>query len=459
MHRLLNIQGKSFYKYSRESFSLLNANANDCLLCKLNNTFTDNVLFSTTTGSVRFNSTIVNPSLKKYKKFRKKKKEYAELLFVTENSSCQRRATVKKLTFSDLELLATTNLNLSELYKLKELSQNKIFNEHTYNNLNMIDNFPTSSLDIHKSLNLNVSSDNNKRAVNLDVPDMNIVAELQNVKENMGLPITEIFNDSGELSSIHVEQEAELESLKVINTFQPEVLDDQISEVEEIKDPPGHKAVKTDTDRKRREEIITKTVAAYIEVCAHLKNPQRGLSALNFHRIKTKRLNNKTYIPIKSPNVYNALLKGFAQKGSFSKIKEILDIMKEEEVECTVQSYVAIFECLALIEDNLKELENYANKALAQNITFDKIMNEGIFLNNERDLVLNVMRKIDSNYAPKYNNPIVFYDNQLVNHLNHPEQENPFVPNSKESNGLFTPFTLKELVDKQISLEKEGHIT
>ncbi|CAG9865430.1 unnamed protein product [Phyllotreta striolata] len=443
MHRLLKIQVLPLSKYSRESFSLLNFTANSCLLCKRN---------SSSIGSFRQNSTIVNPSLKP-KKYKRKKKDYAELLIVTENSSHQRRANVKKLSFNDLELLATTNLNLSELHKLKELSNNNaILGEHTYYNLNVIDSFPSSS---DNTLEASTSNDQS-RVVSIEVPDMNVVSEMQNVSESYTLPVEEIHFDEN-LQQI-VEQENEFDSLKIVNSLQPEIVDDQIAEIDEVKDPPT-KPLKPDLDHKRREEIITKTLAAYVEVCAHLRNPQRGLSALNFHRYKTKRLNNKMYIPVRSINVYNALLKGFAQKGSLYKVKEILDIMQEEGVECTVQTYVAIFECLAVTNENEDELVKYTKKALAQNITFDDIMNDGKFLNNDRELVLSAMRKVDPSYTPNYRRPIVFYDNRLINHLNHPDQEKEFTANTTESTGLFDSQQLKKLVEKQIELEKDGHIT
>uniref|UniRef100_A0A6P7FD70 Uncharacterized protein LOC114328862 n=1 Tax=Diabrotica virgifera virgifera TaxID=50390 RepID=A0A6P7FD70_DIAVI len=162
MHRFLKLQGTSFYKYSRESFSTLNTSANSCLLCKLNNICK---------GTFRYNSSNPNPNLKIRKPRKRNKKEYAELLIVTDNSSCQRRANVKKLTFSELELLASTNLNLSELHKLKEILQNPtVANEYSYNNLNIIDNLPSTSASNIDFVNIN-SGEMNEKTVNLTVPE------------------------------------------------------------------------------------------------------------------------------------------------------------------------------------------------------------------------------------------------------------------------------------------------
>lgn len=38
--------------------------------------------------------------------------------------------------------MALTNLNLSELYKLKSINSNNLFEEHTYHNLAVIENNP-----------------------------------------------------------------------------------------------------------------------------------------------------------------------------------------------------------------------------------------------------------------------------------------------------------------------------
>ncbi|XP_072382845.1 DNA-directed RNA polymerase, mitochondrial [Diabrotica undecimpunctata] len=469
MHRFLKLQGTSFYKYSRESFSTLNTSANSCLLCKLNNICK---------GTFRYNSSNPNPSLKIRKPRKRNKKEYAELLIVTDNSSCQRRANVKKLTFSELELLASTNLNLSELHKLKEILQNPtVANEYSYNNLNIIDNLPSTSTSNIDFVNIN-SGEKIEKTVNLTVPehlvsqnvpskdipeDTTSTNETFNTFFRQPLPAADIIDKMNESDTAECSaEEEELESIKAVNTlFQPEVTDEQISEVEEVKDPPDKRFVRIGIDRNRKKEIATKSVAAYIEVCGHLKNPQRGLTALNFHRVKSRKINSRNYIPIKSKKVYNTLLRAFAHKGDFHKIKEVLEIMQEEHINLNIHSYVAIFECIARnkLENYQKELEKFVKQASAQGITFDNIMNEGVFLNNERELVLKAINHINPKYKPKYNNPTVLYNNNLVNHLNNSEQEQPFATTDKECDGLFTPSALMDRIEKQIRMEKEGYVT
>lgn len=61
---------------------------------------------------------------------------------VTEKSTTEQKAKIRKLTSDDLDFLGLTNLNLNELYKLKEMRTNRTFAEHTYNNLTIIENMP-----------------------------------------------------------------------------------------------------------------------------------------------------------------------------------------------------------------------------------------------------------------------------------------------------------------------------
>ncbi|CAG9817637.1 unnamed protein product [Phaedon cochleariae] len=416
-------------------------------------------------GQTRSQSTSISPNLKmkKLRKRKKTKKDYTELVVVTNNSSCQLKATVQKLTFSDLKLLASTNLNLSELYKLKELSKHTPVEEHTYNNLNIIENIPRTSQESKNDiLSTDLSTDqNDQKQIIFDIPDSLGEKEMTSVFDNSyslesQQEIASRINDH--IIAAELESEMDIESLRRVNTFQPEVIEEHIPEPEEHKELPD-KTTKTTLDYHRREEIMSKTLAAYIEVCAHMKNPMRGLGALNFHRFKTKKIENKSYVAIKSTNVYNALLKGFAHKGDFPKLQEIVKIMQEEQVKCNVQSYIAIFECLGKLtakQNHSKDVEFYTKEALSNNITYDKIMNEGSFLNQEREFVLQAMRVYDPGYVPEYDKPDVWYNNHMVDHLNNKKQLEP-LRSTGDNEGAVDE--LKKGIKKQLDMEQEGYVT
>lgn len=225
---------------------------------------------------------------------------------------------------------------------------------------------------------------------------------------------------------------------------------------------PAKQNIRPHLSQKHRDEISWKTLAGYIEICSHENYPQRGLNAFNFHRGRAKKLQENNFSLIKNLNVFNALLKGFAGKGLYPKIKEILKIMEEDNVELNLQSYVIIFECLGRnIGKNgfLKEVELFTKRALAKGITFDKMMNKGIFLNNEREFVLKAMTSYDQKYVPRYWKPNISYNNHLLNHLNCDIEYNPEDVKYKNNGGLFKPEYMEESISKQIAMEKDGYVT
>lgn len=64
-----------------------------------------------------------------------------EVFVVSDSSTVHHKAKIKNLTPEDLKFLATTNLNLSELYKLKDMMKfPRVVETHTYSNLSVIGN-------------------------------------------------------------------------------------------------------------------------------------------------------------------------------------------------------------------------------------------------------------------------------------------------------------------------------
>lgn len=244
-----------------------------------------------------------------------------------------------------------------------------------------------------------------------------------------------------------------------LGSFQPETIEEDHSdhlEPEETK--TSAKVDKKADNLAARNEAASKTFAAYAEVCSILRTPQKGINALNFHRLRVRRSSQKT--PVKDVRVYNALLKGFASKGDLAKLREVLKYADEEGVALDVQSYVAIFECLArtnLDENNTQLLRLYVRNAKKQGITFDRIMNEGLFATDQRETVLRAMRMFQKDYEPKYELPPLHYSNHLLNHLNCEEQLALNASQTK-SCGIFSGVEWNELINKQLKVESEGFL-
>ncbi|XP_066246589.1 DNA-directed RNA polymerase, mitochondrial [Euwallacea similis] len=411
-----------------------NVNEKTCLLCKRLNT--------TSRTQCRGQSSVTYPNLNNTKKKRLKKRspKYTDILEITNMSSYMRKANVTKLKPSDLNLLVSSDINLNELYKLKCLS-------HTYSNLTSDDigNYETVTVNpIPSDLSVNQSSDINNKLGNI-----------QNGSSSND------FVDELEV----LDAELEFKSLDVKDSLEPEVVEDfpvpieskQKNEHTEEK----HTIEKSVIIQKHRDIIAAKTLAAYSEVCNHLKNPHRGLQALYYHQSRVKKSMTPKLSSMKNLNVYYTLLKGFANNSDYHKMEQVLKLMKDENIEPNLNCYTAIFECLGRVNlENhyLKDIRIQVKEAVAKGITFDRIMNEGIFLNDERDQVLKAFRAHQLNYSPTFDAPRVFYDNPLVNNLNSEEQ---LRVGSGQALGeqLIGPDVIKKWTETQLLMEEKGYVT
>lgn len=209
-----------------------------------------------------------------------------------------------------------------------------------------------------------------------------------------------------------------------------------------------------------KQMIVSRTLAAYIEIWGLLNNPHRGLNALWAY--KHKCLNTSCNLPITQVNVYNAALKSFAREGKFNKMLEILRYAKAVGVKLDLQSYAAIFECLGrcnVQNNHQREIRIYVRDARQNGINFDKILNEGVFHGDEREYVLKAMQAHDKNYIPNYTPPDVQYDNSLLNGLNSEEQFRYRPGKVVESTGFFTQEKMKDMIEQQMKVETDGYIT
>lgn len=245
-----------------------------------------------------------------------------------------------------------------------------------------------------------------------------------------------------------------------ISTFQPETLEDEEHpeplEVDEPKDAAPQKPLLQESAA--REEIANRTLAAYSEVCCVVGTPQRGLNAVYVKRSRSQRFRR----PVKDVRVYSALSKGFAGKGDFVKVQEVLRVAAEEGVEPDAEIYAAVFECLGRINvdnNHLKQIRIYTKEAKWKGFTFDRILNEATFSKDQFEMVLKAMKAYDLHYVPNYQLPDLQYNNHLVDELNLTKDpllfENPAPPKT----GIFKDTDWNELIKKQLKLETDGFVT
>ncbi|XP_060521264.1 DNA-directed RNA polymerase, mitochondrial [Cylas formicarius] len=459
MYKVLEVGKISLQRYSLVSLrnlaenDQLSASEKTCILCK-------HLHLHSRIQFRKVSSIANNSNLTKTQKILTKKKKatkYTDILMVVNNRSVLKKANIKKLSSKEVKLLSSSPINLNELYKLEYLTSRRFFQvEHCYNDLTIIDDFPNpGSSDVSKLQQNNFNTDFNKYEIDLGDPAQvrEIYANEEAVIEDCDLKLQE--------------KEVDLESVKLVNAFQPEEIEEESHDhVDSGETSRGiNKLNKTIVehnvlDQKFREEITSKTLAAYMEVCNYLHKPGRGLAAFYSHRVKSKKC--KSIISLKHVNVYSTLLKGFANRADYIKLKEVLKIMEEDGLKPNLQCYIAIFECLGRLNmqnNHLKDIRIFTKEAHYAGYSFDQMMNNGVFLNDEREIVLAAMRAYNPKYVPTYEDPKIFYNNHLVNHLNHDERLSYQRHEWIENGGLFTPTSLEEAVQKQFKLEENGYVT
>lgn len=115
-----------------------------------------------------------------------------------------------------------------------------------------------------------------------------------------------------------------------------------------------------------KQKSLAQNLHVYLEVCVNGGMTNRGLATLLNYRYRCKR--SKTKLNIISIKLYNILLTGYAEKANYAKIKEVLDILKEDKIARSAQTYAAIFECLGrslAVNDCTKLMQKYHNDAIS----------------------------------------------------------------------------------------------
>lgn len=171
-----------------------------------------------------------------------------------------------------------------------------------------------------------------------------------------------------------------------------------------------------------KERCIRNNLSTYLKVSNIVGMLNRSLSTFLTYRRKFQ--SNPATKNVINIDLYNILLSGYARKASFDNILEILNLIDVDKLKYNEQTFAVIFECLAAYENqsssanNFKLIEFYINKANSMNITLNDIMNKAKFIRNQRELVLNAIRKVSPDFQPIYELPIFSYNNSLLNELN-----------------------------------------
>ncbi|XP_059618016.1 DNA-directed RNA polymerase, mitochondrial [Phlebotomus argentipes] len=382
--------------------------------------------------------------IKKKRKTRKKK--FTELLQVTESATTETKTSVKKLKSKKLsEFIGKSSIAAAALASSPSLTYSK--------------------------LNFTLETPENR---NEDIP-MVFVSDKLGVKKINQLPpevLNEIiesyqcFREMTEVEAIVPPIEAfpeemeplEEEAMEHIETILAPTEAKISAKKEKMKKKDNYKSrlhVNSEQEQLAKQKCLFTNMSAYLELCISSGMLNRGLSTFLNYRNRWKKCNIMNHYDIR---LYNILLQGYAESGNLGKVKEIIQIIKADEVTMIPQTFALVIECIGRQEPNLENtrlLQKYLKEASDQEISLNDIMDKSKFVSDQREIVLDTIHRLEPGFTPSYTPPELTYSNNLLNSLNENIQEierKPKVPEERMNEA-------KELLKEQMKIEMKGYLT
>lgn len=433
------------------------------------------------------------------KKKRKHKKRFAELLEVTDKSLSQKKASVSKLTSQHLSLLAEQpDIDLNKLFQLKKLTKScvsecgaTLFIPPHIDMVNInscIQNTPIP--EVSSILPDNSSSDVKTRTkdklrsklladaepeVNRSVPGDVLMSIPSTSSQDFDLPFDNIPLRSKQIDDI--------DSLdyQCLSSVQEDILghiDDHESQLDsevsgklrDIMEVSGKESKRKkkkqnvneqasllkrkETEQAGKEEALTRSLVAHLDVCVNCGLLSRALSTLHFYSARRKRSDKCTKMSDERP--YNVVLGAFAGKGVVNKVKEILRLMDEDEMKWSLQTYAFAFECLGRIEQTpaiMNQLEEWMERLKCSPWELNDVIVKNTFVKDQREITLKAIRWMFPDFQPTYPPPDSCYSCSLLQELNNSEEAVGF---KSPGEGVLSLSELKAAVEQQIKLEHLG---
>lgn len=240
----------------------------------------------------------------------------------------------------------------------------------------------------------------------------------------------------------------------------------------------------TTAQRNAKQKALNLSLRSYVESCVHNGMINRGYLTVIRYRWKFKKMPEECF-KANDVNIFNQLMFGYAEKENFHKIQEIYAILIEDSIKPSYNTFAVLFDCLGRIVNNpdaRKKNDIYSDDEMIEviqkvitemennNMALDGLMNNAIFVKNQRDNVVAAIHKIDPNHKPKYKKIDILYNNSLLKSLNenvkdlsHDPLKNPNekwkgseIMNSKAG---FTKEQLDAWTREQILIELNGEMS
>ncbi|CAL8101094.1 unnamed protein product [Orchesella dallaii] len=214
--------------------------------------------------------------------------------------------------------------------------------------------------------------------------------------------------------------------------------------------------VKREQMEKLASEVsLNKSLVAYLDMCVFTGQLNRGLNSLNHYRERGR--NSSVHSPVTDVKAFNIILHGFAAKGNFKKVKEVFSNIKNDGLKPSVQSYAAVFECIARMAPNVQNKEivcTYVDALIEDGYEINDLFNKTVFAGDQQRMVLRAIKLQNRDFSPKIQKPFTGYTCKLLQEIN--SAKSSFV---SPAEGLISIEHLKNMADQQLKMELEGTVT
>lgn len=232
-----------------------------------------------------------------------------------------------------------------------------------------------------------------------------------------------------------------------------------------------------------KQKSLAHSLTAYLDCCLQNGMLNRGFMTILNYRHRVKR-DYSSGIKIVDVKLYNVLIHGYAEKENLQKVRELMMILREDEIKPNEQTYANCLECLGRLSTSPKSMEKYRvaneeavvalikktiDEAAAQGFELNSIIDKSVFLKDQREIVLRAIRMVEPEFKCTYTPPELLYNNEILNALNENVNDITFNPMEHldepqpgaeimDSKKGFTRLELETMAREQLETELRGSV-
>ncbi|XP_071557732.1 DNA-directed RNA polymerase, mitochondrial [Temnothorax nylanderi] len=375
------------------------------------------------------------------KKVKRRSKKYAELLEVTDQTTSNRKAAIRKLSSAQVSLLVgQPNITLDKLHKISNFHLKK----ETITTRTKDNNEKTG---LEKDLTYMDGKVGNtdcailKESEQLD-EQLDASAVVENLKESGTNDHTMLIKDSSFLNMLQQDDKNEAKDTNqdgmLMQTPKYNVTSNSYATI-----PFTNEA--DQSEKRLSDHNLISQLLAHMDVYVQINMPHKAFKLLMLNKSHLK------HSKVFAAALYNVLLNTHVSNAHVEKAFEIYRIMKVDSVKPNYQTYAFMFEIIGRIRNQEKRAESAAEVMADMSrdgVSFDEVMN--VQMNaTQRNTVLQCIRLLDSQYRIQHEDIDTAYSCNLLKNLT---MNNDYRSPAK---GVVTMNELREMMRTQIDLENQ----